>query len=133
MGSRKYTEVFVETKVQQMETMGYVTSGVTMMKFFVDLYSQSKSSRASQNDKMISPTGGQYHLDVKMYGDEMFIDNSDVQQEGWQTYHQIQQGPGLENEMVYRHGGSTLQHETGTESHYERVRSYDSSRVGCDR
>ena len=79
MGSRKYTEVLVETKVQQMETLGYVTSGVTMMKFFADLYNQSKSSEASQNDKMISDTGRRYHLDVKMDGDEMVIDNSDMQ------------------------------------------------------
>ena len=78
MGSRKYTEASVEANVQQMETMGYVTSGVTM-KFFVDLYNQSKSSEASQNDKMISGTGRRYHLDVKMDGDEMVIDNNDVQ------------------------------------------------------
>ena len=76
--TRKYTNVEVETNVQQMETMGYVTSGVTMMKFFVDLYNQSKSSGVSQNDKMISSTGRKYHLDVKMDRDEMVIDNSDV-------------------------------------------------------
>ena len=75
---RKYVIEEVQTNVKQMETMGYVTSGVAMMAFFADLYNQSKSRGASKGDKMETSTGKKYSFDVKMEGGEMVIDNSNV-------------------------------------------------------
>ena len=71
-------EESVEINVKQMEMKGYVTSGVTMMEFFADQYNQFRSVDASEGDKMVSSTGKKYYLDVKMDGDEMVIDNSNV-------------------------------------------------------
>ena len=75
---RKYVIEEVQTDVKQMEMWGYVTSGVTMMTFFADLYNRFKSMSASKGDKMVSSTGKKYHFDVKMEGDELVIDNSNV-------------------------------------------------------
>ena len=76
--SRKYNSEFVEFNVKQMETLGYVTSGVTMMAFFADQYNRFKSMDAKKDDKWASSRGKKYHFEVKMEGDEMVIDNSDV-------------------------------------------------------
>ena len=75
--SRSYVEGQVSINVKEMETMGYVTSGVTMMTFFADLYNQGKN-RGSKGSKMETSSGKKYHFDVKMEGDEMVIDNSNV-------------------------------------------------------
>ena len=78
LNRRKYTEGIVDINVKQMETMGYVTSGVTMMASFADQYNRLKSMDSAKGDKMVSSTGKKYHFDVKMEGDEMVIDNSSV-------------------------------------------------------
>ena len=76
--SRKYMEESVEINVKQMEMKGYVTSGVAMMAFFADQYNQYRNVDASEGHKMVSSTGKKYYLDVKMDGDELVIDNSNV-------------------------------------------------------
>ena len=78
LNKRKYVDGIVDIKVKQMEMLGYVTSGVTMMAFFADQYNRAKSMDAKKDDKMVSSTGKKYHFDVKMEGDELVIDNSSV-------------------------------------------------------
>ena len=75
---RRYAKGTLEINVREMETMGYVTSGATMMAFFADRYNQMKNLDASKGDKMGTSSGKKYHFDVKMEGDEMVIDNSNV-------------------------------------------------------
>ena len=78
LNKRKYTEGTLEIRVKQMEMLGYVTSGVTMMAFFSDQYNRLINVDASKGDKMVSSTGKKYHFDAKMEGDELVIDNSGV-------------------------------------------------------
>ena len=76
--SRKYDEGSIEITVEDMERNGYVTSGVTMMKYFVDTYNRTYGVEVGKNDKLESSSGKKYQLDVKMDGDDMVIDNSNV-------------------------------------------------------
>ena len=75
---RRYVEGTLEIKLKDMEMQGYVTSGVTMMAFFADRYNQMRNVDASKGDKIETSTGKKLSFDVKMEGDEMVIDNSNV-------------------------------------------------------
>ena len=77
-GRRKYIEESTEIKVENMEKDGYVTSGATMMKYFVDTYNRMTNPGATKDAKLESSSGKKYHLDVKMDGNDMVIDNSNV-------------------------------------------------------
>ena len=76
--TRKYVEESIEVAVEDMEKKGYVTSGVTMMKHFVDTYNRYIFQEAEKDDKRESSSGKKYYLDVKMDGNDMVIDNSNV-------------------------------------------------------
>ena len=75
---RRYVEGTLEIRLKEMEMQGYVTSGVTMMTFFADRYNQMRKVYAGKGDKIETSTGKKLYFDVKMEGDEMVIDNSNV-------------------------------------------------------
>ena len=77
-GRRKFIEGSTEIKVENMERDSYVTSGVTMMKYFLDTYNRMTNPDSTKNSKLKSTSAKKYYLDVKMDGNDMVIYNSKV-------------------------------------------------------